>query len=327
MPARNEVAHIAAALADLQAQTLRDLEILAIDDGSTDATPRLVAQAAAGDPRVRLVSTPPQGIVAALNLGLAESRGEFVARMDADDRCPPDRLARQLDLLRGRPEIGSCSCLIGPPPSATYAGGYAAYANWVNGLTEPDDISRERFVECPIVHPTLLAPRELLRRLGGWRGGDFPEDYDLVLRLLAEGVRAAKVPEVLYFWRDRPERASRLDPRYRPEAFFALKAAFLAAGPLRGHKEIVVWGAGKVSRRLVRPLLALGYSVRAWIDIDPRKLGHRRAGAPVLPPAALADLRAHPVLVYVGSRGARELIRPKLAEYGFVEGVDAWFCA
>jgi len=74
---------------------------------------------------------------------------------------------------------------------------------------------------------------------------DFPEDYDLVLRLLAAGAEAAKVPEALYFWRDWPARASRVDPRYRPEAFAALKARFLADGPLRGRPEIVVWGAGR----------------------------------------------------------------------------------
>jgi glycosyltransferase involved in cell wall biosynthesis len=327
LPARNEAARLGDALADCRAQSHRELEIIVIDDGSTDDTPAVVANIAAHDERVRLFATPPQGIASALNRGLAEARGDIVARMDADDRCAPTRLARQLGLLRRRPEIGFCSCLIGPPAGESYAGGYAAYADWVNGLLEPAAIRRERFVECPIVHPTLAIRRDVLRAIGGWRDGDFPEDYDLVLRLLAAGAEAAKVPEMLYFWRDRPARASRIDPRYRPAAFAALKARFLADGPLRGRKEIVVWGAGKISRRLLQPLLALGHSVKAWIDIDPRKIGRRRSGAPVLPPDALPGLRGLPILVYVGSRGARELIRPKLVEAGFVEGVDAWFCA
>jgi glycosyltransferase involved in cell wall biosynthesis len=327
LPARNEEALLPFALADLRAQTLREIEIIVIDDGSTDETAALARRAAEDDSRIRVIQTAGVGIPAALNLGLAEARGEFIARMDADDRCPLERLEKQVALLRARSELGLASCLIGPPPGERYAGGYAAYAEWVNSLVEPADIKRERFIECPVVHPTMLVRRDAPVAAGGWREGDFPEDYDLVLRLIERGVQIAKVPELLYYWRDRPQRASRIDPRYSPEAFAALKADYLSRGPLAGKLEIVVWGAGKISRRLVRPLQERGCRVVAWIDIDPRKLGRRRAGAPVLPPDELPNLRAYPLLIYVGSRGARELIRPRIRECGFAEGVDAWFCA
>jgi glycosyltransferase involved in cell wall biosynthesis len=327
LPARNEARWLPAALADLQRQTLADFEALVVDDGSTDETAAIARTAATADARFRSLHTEPCGIVPALNLALTESRGRFIARMDADDRCAPDRLAAQVALLQSRPDLSVASCLIAPPPGEKYAGGYAAYADWVNSLREPEAIARERFVECPIVHPTLLMPRALLRRCGGWRDGDFPEDYDLILRLLARGARAAKVPEALYFWRDRADRATRVDPRYAPEAFAALKARHLVRGPLRGRREAVVWGAGKIARRAVRPLSELGVTIRAWIDIDPRKIGRTHAGAPVVPPDQLPAFRHLPLLIYVGSRGARELIRPRLGPLGFVEGVNAWFCA
>jgi glycosyltransferase involved in cell wall biosynthesis len=326
LPARNEAERIGAALADVRQQTLADLEIIVIDDGSTDDTAAAVRAIAKEDRRIHMQRQAPRGIAAALNNGLARARGEFIARMDADDGCAPERLAKQLDLSR-RESLALSSCQVAPPPGEHYAGGYDVYANWVNGLLTPGDIARERFVECPVVHPTMLMPALLLRKMNGWREGHFPEDYDLILRLLAAGYRAAKVPEPLYFWRDHPRRASRVDPRYSPEAFARLKAKYLAAGPLRHHKRIVVWGAGQTSRRTVRPLVELGHEVAAWVDIDARKIGRRRRGAPVVSPDVLPQWRDLPLLVYVGSRGARELIRPRLVQYGYVEGVNAWFCA
>lgn len=327
LPARNEAAIIADALADLRAQTHTALEILVIDDGSRDETPTIVREIARVDERLRLLQQPPRGIVAALNHGLREARGAFIARMDADDRCTPDRLARQLALLQARPEIACAACLIAPPPGQRWAGGYRVYAQWVNALVEPADIARERFIECPLVHPTMLWRRESLVELDGWRDGDFPEDYDLALRLHAAGLAAAKVAAPLYFWRDRTDRASRVDPRYRPEAFAALKAHYLTAGPLAGKKEVVIWGAGKVSRRHVRPLQEQGVRVVAWLDVDPRKIGRVHAGAPVVDVAQAGDYRDWPSLIYVGRRGARELIRPQLRQAGIIEGENAWFCA
>ena len=97
MPVRNEGRFLPAALSSLQCQSLREWELIAVDDGSDDATPAILAEASA-DPRVRSLRSPGRGIVAALNAGLAECRAPLVARMDGDDICHP----RRLELQRGR---------------------------------------------------------------------------------------------------------------------------------------------------------------------------------------------------------------------------------
>jgi len=94
LPAYNARAHIGSAIRDLLAQTFRDFEILVVDDGSRDGTGEVVGSFS--DPRIRLITLPKnRGLVGALNSGLAEARGRWVARQDADDRCRSISVARE----------------------------------------------------------------------------------------------------------------------------------------------------------------------------------------------------------------------------------------
>lgn len=106
MPMYNAGPTVAAAAESILAEDLSGLELLVIDDGSTDDG--AVVLAALGDPRIRVVTQENSGLVAALNRGLDEATGEFVARMDADDLSVPGRIAAQLAWLRERPQAVAC---------------------------------------------------------------------------------------------------------------------------------------------------------------------------------------------------------------------------
>jgi hypothetical protein len=171
--------------------------------------------------------------------------------------------------------------------------------------------------------------REAFARVGGYRELDGPEDYDLWLRLAAQGGRFAKVPRVLFGWRDAPGRLTRTDPRYRAAAFARLKAQHLAAGPLaalRG-RPLIIWGAGRYGRWLGRTLAASGINRAAHVDIDPQKIGRTRAGAPVIAPADLARYPTAFVLGAVPIPEARAQIRNALRATGRAEGADFVICA
>ncbi len=110
LPVYNEERLLEEALDSLVGQTECDFEVIAVDDGSTDGTPALLDRFAAQDGRVRPVRQPHAGIVAALNRGLAEAQGAYVARMDADDVANSERLRLQADFLdreRGVGLVGS----------------------------------------------------------------------------------------------------------------------------------------------------------------------------------------------------------------------------
>ncbi|MGW8249714.1 MAG: glycosyltransferase family 2 protein, partial [Anaerolineales bacterium] len=232
MPCYNAADTLPEALDSLSWQTMPDFEIVAVDDGSTDRTAGVLSQRAAHDPRLRILTQPHQGIIAALNHGLAACRAEVVARMDSDDHSDPERLARQADYLDRHPETAVVSSLVQAFPAGHVRQGFRIYIQWLNSLVSDEDIRREMFVESPMAHPSVMFRKALVERVGGYQEHGWAEDYDLWLRLYSEGARFAKLEQVLLQWRERPERLTRTDGRYSLENFLRLKAHYLAHGPL-----------------------------------------------------------------------------------------------
>jgi hypothetical protein len=156
---------------------------------------------------------------------------------------------------------------------------------------------------------------EVLRALGGYREFDGPEDYDLWLRARRAGVRFGKRPEALLRWRDAPQRLSRVHPRYAAERFFALKLEALDA-ETPAADAFVVWGAGPIGKGWARALAARGRTVRAFVEVDPRKLGRVIHGAPVVRVAGAAAHAGDVHLAAVGNAWSRAEIRRQAAALG-----------
>lgn len=330
LPVRNAVRYLDECLESLARQTLEDFEIVAVDDGSTDGTSEILAAWSQREPRLVGVRLEHSGLVTALNRGLELARAPIVARMDADDRSHEKRLALQLDALLREPELDVVSCRVEHfSDSGPLGEGLRIYDAWINRLLTHDDILRERFIESPLPHPSVMFRRRVVLDAGGYRDLEWPEDYELWLRLAHRGCRFAKVPDVLLGWRDRPDRLTRVDPRYAVERFLTCKAHFLALGPLAGAKRPLVWGAGQTGRRLSKHLVREGKPPVAFIDIDERKCGRTMRGAPVHPPGDLESLLEPDVIVLaaVSSRGARQKIRDHLDALGLQETIDYWCAA
>lgn len=320
LPVHNGGAWLAEAVASVLAQSWRALELLVIDDHSSDgAVDRLPRH----DPRLRVLPSPCRGIVAALNAGLAAARGGWIARMDADDVCAPERIAAQMAYAAACPQIDIIASRVDLIDTAADSGLWR-YIAWSNALTEPQDIARELFVESPLVHPTVLLRSDLLRQLGGWREGDFPEDYELWLRAAQAGCRFGKPEPALLHWRDHARRLTRSDARYSTERFLSLKVAHLARWRL-GGRPVWIGGAGPGGRSLHDALRREGVEVIGFIDVHPRRIGGAKRGLPVWPYARLAEPPDAIGLIAVGNPGAHARVRADMAPWGLREGVDWLF--
>lgn len=202
MPVRNGMPWLEQALTSLAAQTLQEMEIIALEDGSTDATPALLASWP--DRRLRTIPTGGAGIAAALAIGLRDARAPLVARQDADAVSVPERLAKQVSYLERYRHIDLVAC------TAEYidGNGQPIVNDWVRTVREqqdvavtPDQIRDLMPLTCCITHGSIVARADVLRAAGGYRDGTAPaEDYDLWLRLLPSA-QIAKLPERLYQYR------------------------------------------------------------------------------------------------------------------------------
>lgn len=330
LPVYNEERFLEQAVESILRQTEPSFELILVDDGSTDGSRVQLERLAAADRRIKLIHQPHEGIVAALNRGMREASGRYVARMDADDLAHPERLRLQAGYLDLHPDIGMAGSRVEYLGDAGRNRGLAVFVEWSNSLTESRDIELYRFVESPFVHPSVMFRRELTGRLGSYRDGPFPEDYEMWLRWLEGGVRMAKLEETLLSWRDRPGRLTRTDSRYSVEAFYRTKAPYIYRWLEKHnprHPGVIVWGSGRTSRQRLRFLTDLGLRVEAYVDIDPRKIGYRIEGARVMTPDELPAAGACFVLPWVGSRGARAEIEVALASRGFRLGRDYLPCA
>jgi glycosyltransferase involved in cell wall biosynthesis len=202
LPVRNGLPWLKDALEGLARQTLRDVEILVLEDGSTDGTVDLLASWY--DDRLRILPTGGIGIAAALTVGLRHARAPLIARHDADDVSAPERLEVQADYLARHADVGMVAAV------ADYIDreGRPVDNDWVRTIRRDHDVAQtpEQIralmpLTCCITHGSVMARGNVLQAAGGYRQATAPaEDYDLWLRLLPQ-THIAKLPERLYRYR------------------------------------------------------------------------------------------------------------------------------
>ena len=324
LPVFNAESTIRRAVNSILSQTWNDLELVIVNDGSTDGTAEVLSSI--DDSRLKVIHADHVGVAEAANLATQSTSAPFVARMDADDWSHPDRLQLQFELLNSEKldVVGSQVSIVDENGDALES--LARYQRWINEETLFEhDILALRFVELPIVNPTILARREYYEP--GFRCGDFPEDYDLMLRAAAEGMRFGKVAKVLFEWTDHSRRLTRTHGSFTPDAFMRCRREHLLAGTLNGIEKIDVWGVGKTGKPWIQWLLEQGIEIRNAYDISERRVGKLIHGSLVRHPRQLAAADGTMILIAVGAANAREVIRPQLKKHGYVVGSDAWFVA
>lgn len=218
---RNRSRLLRRALISLQHQTYLNIEILVLDDGSTDNTPALLSHFAENDSRIRFFRHDrSRGLACALNRLIAESKGVWIARMDDDDFSYPDRLVRQIEWMKAH-KADVCGTW------------YRRISPLGRSLMRPpidhESIAAELLFQPPLLHPSVVMRKEIIERYGSYREDQpYAEDYELWTRLIYH-CRFGNVPQVLFDYMLSPRQVSHAYHQEQLESATMIRLAYLAS--------------------------------------------------------------------------------------------------
>lgn len=206
LPCYNAEKYLEHSLDSITGQHYQNIEIICIDDGSTDKTLRMLQDYQLADTRIRILrNRQNQGLILTLNRALKEARGEFFARMDADDYCPPDRINSQVEFLLSNPGYDMVGC------------SHRIFVDDRKGLeltpalaTLDESLHIIALVATPFAHGSVMGRRRLIDEGLYYYDPDYPhsEDFELFSRLSSLNVRMANIKRPLYWLRMNPESVS-----------------------------------------------------------------------------------------------------------------------
>lgn len=320
LPYYNSAQTLPHAIQSILTQTYLNFEFLLIDNNSTDQSSKIARRFALEDSRIKLLSASQQGVVFTANAGMKAAKGTYIARMDADDVAHPERIERQLKHLKSNPEISISATQVSYKTKNAELNDFSYFVKWSNNLTTWNDIYQNRFVEFPVVNPTMMFRRSVLEDIGYLEEGDFPEDYEWFLRAIDRGHKIEKLPLPLLDWQDGPKRLTRTDQRYEANAFFQIKTKYLAKH-LKNIKQTKtwIWGAGKLGLKRSQLLLAHGIEINGYIDI---KKGKHLSNYSCIHFQDIV-LESQPFIIsYITNRDRRDEVRDFLNSKGYKEGMN-----
>lgn len=280
MAVRDGAKYLTAAIDSVRGQKFKDLELIVVDDGSTDRTPEILADAARLDERIRVVSIAGSGVSRARNRGCRDARGRYLAILDADDVALPERLALQVPFMDARPEIavlGGAGILIDE------AGVEFGTAGYPSGATEVDRLLRSGRV--PVMQSAATIRAAAFRATSGYRPVmEVAQDYDLWLRIAEHG-RITNLPDPVVRYRIHGSQSSTRDFE---RTAIAVRVALAAARRRERGEPDPLDDAGSLNRALAAALgvgeneiadQEIDYAI--WLAGCLARGGYRSAAAPI----------------------------------------------
>ena len=255
MPVKNTGRYLSDCIESILSQTYELWELIAVDDFSDDNSYQLLQQYAEKDSRIKVLKNSEKGIIPALQLAYKHSEGNWISRMDADDRMPPQKLelfakhAQEGRLVTGKVKY------FGEAPVSE---GYLRYENWLNALTS-EEYGIHVYRECVVASPNWLISKEFFESFN-WNSWKYPEDYDLIFHWRKAGYEVLKLEEVTHLWREHPDRTSRKSERYQQESFFQLKTKWFVKEELTDGEEVQVVGSAQKSKLVSKSLTEMKVS-------------------------------------------------------------------
>ena len=304
MPVKNASLYLKECLDSITNQTLDDWELIAVNDHSTDSSKTLLTDYALKDSRIRIFENTGKGIIDALSLAYSKSKGEFISRMDADDKMAERKLELMLENLLLNPE-SIITAKVAYFSAKELGQGYLNYEKWLNNFIDKQNHYEGIYQECVLPSPCWMMSRVTLDLLGGFKSLNYPEDYDLCFKAYQAKINIIGINQTLHHWRDYSERTSRNDPNYANNTFIEMKTSYFLRCDYRQELPLILWGAGKKGKNIAQLLLNENIDF-VWATNNPKKLNAPIYGKELSLDSSISDIQNAQLIIAIADRTASE---------------------
>ncbi len=285
-PYRNAEKYIRETALSILTQSHANWEWILVNDHSSENELEVIADLLS-DPRIILLENNGSGIVDALCTAFAQARGEYITRMDADDRMPDFKLASMLQALQAEPGIIVTGKVNYFSDDTSISVGYRTYEKWLNDRVDHQDFYKHIYRECSLASGNWMMRKTDLERCGGFTDLEYPEDYDLLFRWYEAMFIIKGLDTVTHWWRDHDLRTSKTSMHYQQKAFFSLKIDRFVKLDWNQEQQLIVNGTGQKGRLTAKILIKQKIPFY-WISHEAEKFrggiyGHSVSGIHEIP--------------------------------------------
>lgn len=312
-------------LDSILAQTYSNWELIAVNDHSSDATPEILKDYSEKDTRIRYFNSDQPRLIPTLQVAYRQVRGELLNRMDSDDKMPHDKIEV---LVNEWQKYGKGYVIAGGTEHFVDEGevgdGFLKYERWLNRVARENLHYQEIYRECVIPSHCWMVHKDDFDAVGAFDPVVYPEDYDLCFRFYRKGLKVIGIDKILHFWRDRSSRISRTWEEYKDNRYYDLKLRFFFELDRDSNRPLVVWGAGRNGKDLVKRILTYE-STASWVCDNENKIGKDIYGIRMQHFDDVPNLDRPQILIAVASPDAKTEIEAKLKDWGKNPIEDYWF--
>lgn len=314
-------------LDSILAQTYQNWELIAVNDHSSDESPKILQEYAAKDSRVRFFNSDQPRLIPTLQVGYRETKGILINRMDSDDKMPDYKLQVLVDewLKHGKGTViaGGTKHFV---DEGSVGEGFIKYEEWLNEVARKSTHYQEIYRECVIPSHCWIIHKEDFDAAGAFDPVIYPEDYDLCFRFYKLDLTIIGIDQILHFWRDRSDRISRTWEEYEDNRYFDLKLRFFYELDRDITRPLVLWGAGKNGKDMAGLLQSYGDTFH-WVCDNERKIGKDIYGVRLAHFQDIPAIENPQIIIVVASPTGKKEIAEQLISWNKKPIVDYWFFA
>ena len=325
MAVKDTAVYLPECINSIIAQTYTNWELVIANDHSTDNSWEVLRSYAEKESRIRLIQSDGYRLIPALQSAYRNISGELVNRMDSDDKMPFDKL----EVLVGQWEqYGKGHVIAGGTKhfvdQGTVGGGFMRYDAWLNQVADECSHFENIYQECVIPSHCWIMHKSDFDDIGAFDPLVYPEDYDLTFRIYKNNLKVMGINKILHFWRDRSNRISRTWTEYKDNRYFNLKITNFYAIDRERSRELVVWGAGRNGKDLIKEVLQFETKLR-WVCGNPKKIGKSIYGLKLESCEVIPKIHNPQLIIAISSPDDKKAIKNKLVKWDKLPVRDYWF--